>query len=152
MAGVVVALIGVLGLLGVAGVGYVQWNKGRHTESALSAEKRRAIHELWNELEQIHVNLRHGTATKAELIALNERLIRDTPYLGDARAIAAVERYVDSLTHLSRLIEASADETLKEEWATTRRLRRSPGGMVRAADAMDEAREAVVRLVQGGLR
>ncbi len=152
---IAVALIGLAGTLLAAGLGYWQWRRSNRSAAPLTQERGNAARELWERLQQAHLDLRAGKsgATRESLRELNQFLIAKTPYL-DRELAGAAGEYLTALITLNDLIAASEDEELKDRWEITSPDIAAPGQLeeiIAASTACDTKRELVVARVQAAL-
>lgn len=152
---IAVALIGLAGTLLAAGLGYRQWQRSARSAAPLAQDRGNAARELWERLQQAHLDLRAGRsgATRESLRELNQFLIAKTPYL-DRDLSAAAGEYLTALIRLNDLIAASEDEELQDRWEITSPDLATPNQIeeIMAASADCEAkRDLVVARVQAAL-
>jgi hypothetical protein len=147
-----IALIGFAGAVIAAGLGFWQWKVGRRSAAPLTTKQVAATQEVWDKLEEVHVELRTGSTKSASehLKAVNGLLLKQTPYL-DPKFTVAAQEYLAALIKFSELIAASDDEQAQEDFAHTLAniaSKDTMGEIFAAQQDVQRLREVVVVQVQ----
>ena len=155
---VTAAWIGLAGTLVTVGLGYWQWR--RQTTNAkptpFELERREAHKELWDRVEQVHLELRRtpqsGEVVTKGLTDVNSFLLRNEMYFDDDLR-PLVGRYISALGMVTTSIAQSDDEDAKSDMDATAAFSIPSGEQTEAAlKTATELRERILGICRGVVR
>lgn len=124
---ILAAFIALAGTIIAALIGFRQWKKQQDASrlAAFQTERRHVYKELWDMLEEMHLNMRSDEMGREEFTSritrVNSFVLKNSLYI-DKKDSQLATQYINSVFELSKLIKRSRDKRAKRDWDITSEL------------------------------